>query len=88
MMSIVIKVILYVTIVILGTFIVTVNSNQTMYNIVSLTQIFTLVNNMVDHGKNKLITMKYNLTNSNEKFLIVPKMLYNLIYNDNTIALI
>ena len=66
----------------------TVNSNQAMCNIVSLTQILTLTNSIVDHGKNKLITIKYNLTNSNAKSLIVPKILYNLIYNDNTIALI
>ena len=58
--------IIYVAIIILGTFIDAVDSNQSMCNIVSWAQILTLANNIVDHGNNKLITIKCNVINSNK----------------------
>ena len=62
------KVIIYFTIIILGTFMVTGNSNQSMWNTVSLISILTLVENIVDHGNNKLITSEYNSSNSKNNF--------------------
>ena len=48
---VIVNVIIYFAIVILGTFMVTINGNQSMYNTVSLIQILTLVDDIVDPKK-------------------------------------
>ena len=74
-----IKVIIYFIIIILGTFMVTGNSNQSMWNTVNFISILTLIENIVDRGNNKLITNKYNLTNNNKINIIVPKKLISVM---------